>query len=233
MKAMSYFDVGVGKRPIERIATKELPAGKHGEEMPFFAARLGPCPSNTDARRPNSGEQAALDARLYTRSPAHLITTCPLCRGPLEVQAGIYNCAGRCHARWLEDAPGQLVDLAALPRGICGCCAPPRPLAAGARGPICPNSGRAHLSLPGGTTLLTDALPHGVCGCCAPPMPLIAQGETLACLARPEMRYRREGDRLIALAPAPAGAATTLETIDAALRRNSARLTTNGLFDLD
>ncbi|HET9224878.1 MAG TPA: hypothetical protein VFO07_20360 [Roseiflexaceae bacterium] len=92
---------------------------------------------------------------------------------------------------------------------------------------------REHLLLPGGASILVDTLPHGICSCCAPPMPLIAEGDALACLARPDQRYRREGQRLIALAPAPATKATTLEAIDAALRRNSARLTTNGLFDLD
>jgi hypothetical protein len=167
-------------------------------------------------------------------SPCHLVTTCPLCHGPLEAQGAIYRCAGRCGARWLEEAPGRLVDLAALPHGICGCCTPPRPLVRGESGPVCPASGRAHLLLPNGASVLADTLPHGVCGCCAPPMPLIAQGDALACLARPDRRYRREGQKLIALVPAPAaGASATLQAIDAALRRNSARLTTNGLFDLD
>jgi hypothetical protein len=212
---------------------KDVPTNKQDQVMLYFSARLGPCPSNTDSDWPKSGAQAALDTQPLTRSAAQPPTTCPLCRGPLDAQSGIYHCAGRCRARWLEEAPGRLVDLAVLAHGICGCCAPPRPLAAGTPGPICPNSGRAHLLLPGGASILADALPHGICGCCAPPMPLIAQGQALACLARPEMRYRREGDRLIALPPAPAGAKATLESIDAALRRNSARLTTNGLFDLD
>jgi hypothetical protein len=166
-------------------------------------------------------------------SPCHPVTTCPLCRGPLEGQGGIYRCAGRCGARWLEEAPGRLLDLAALPHGICACCTPPRPLVRGGPGLVCPASGREHLLLPGGASALVDALPHGVCACCAPPMPLIADDDALACLARPDRRYRREGRRLIALAPAPATGAAALEAIDAALRRNSARLTTNGLFDLD
>jgi hypothetical protein len=225
---MSYFDVGVGKRPVERDRTKEIPADDQGKETPYFATRLGPCPSNPNSRLPESEDQSTPNAQ------AHPLTECPLCRGPLEVRAGIYRCAGRCGARWLEDSPGRLVDLAALPHGICGCCAPPRPLARGERGLICPASRQAHLLLPSGASILTDALPHGVCGCCAPPMPLIAQDDALVCLARPDQRYRREGDQLIPLAPVPAiGAAATLEAIDAALRRNSARLTTNGLFDLD
>jgi hypothetical protein len=156
--------------------------------MPYFAARLGSCPSKPDSRWRQSEEQADPGA-LVPLSSCHLVTVCPLCRGQLEAQAGIYHCAGRCGARWLEEAPGRLVDLAALP--------------------------------------------HGICGCCAPPMPLIAQGDALVCLVRPDQRYRREGQQLIALAPVPAGAAATMAAIDAALRRNSARLTTNGLFDLD
>jgi hypothetical protein len=229
---MSYFRTGVGKRPTEQTMAKDVPTNKPDEKMPYFAARLGQCPSRPNGRWWQSDEQVEPGTSVIVSSCQH-VTICPLCRGPLEAQSGIYHCAGRCRARWLEEVPGRLVDLAALPHGICGCCAPPRPLAAGTPGPICPNSGRAHLLLPGGASILADALPHGVCDCCAPPMPLFAQGQALACLARPDMRYRREGDRLIALAPAPAGAIATLETIDAALRRNSARLTTNGLFDLD
>jgi hypothetical protein len=240
---MSYFDAGIGKRPTEQTNAKEAPAEKRDEETPYFAARLGPCPSDIRDYEPKSGEQAALDAQAHaltrsrahalTRSRAHALTQCPLCRGSLEAHAGIYRCAGRCGARWLEEAPGRLVDLAALPHGICACCAPPRPLVRGAPGPVCPASGRAHLLLPGGASVLADALPHGVCACCAPPMPLVAQGDALACLARPDRRYRREGQTLIALAPAPAAGAAALEAIDAALRCNSARLTTNGLFDLE
>jgi hypothetical protein len=178
-------------------------------------------------------EVQADSAASVTLSSCHLVTVCPLCRGPLEAQAGIYRCAGRCGARWLEEAPGRLIDLAALPHGICGCCAPPRPLVRGGHGLICPVSGREHVLLPSGASVLVDILPHGVCSCCAPPMPLIAEGDELACLAQPDRRYRREGQRLIALAPAQAGGAATLAAIDAALRRNSAHLTTNGLFDLD
>ena len=63
-------------------------------------------------------------------------------------------------------------------------------------------------------------------------MPLVPQADALVCLAHPERRYRREGQRLVPLALVP-GAGETLEAIDAALRRNSARLTINGLFDLD
>ena len=229
---MSYFDTSVGRRPIEQTAAKQATTQERVEETPYFAASIGPCPSKPDSRLPQSGEQADPGTHV-TVSPCHWVTTCPLCRGPLEAQGSVYHCIGRCGARWLEEAPGRLVDLAALPHGICGCCSPPRPLARGEPGPICPASGRAYLLLPSGASVLVDTLPHGVCSCCSPPMPLIAEDDALACLARPDRRYRRENQRLIALAPAPAGAAATLAAIDAALRRNSARLTTNGLFDLD
>jgi hypothetical protein len=229
---MSYFDTDVGKRPIEQMAAKKETIQERDEETPYFSARLGPCPSKPDSRRPQATEQAYPGAQV-TLPSCHRVINCPLCRSPLETQGSIYHCAGRCGARWLEETPGRLVDLAALPHGICGCCAAPRPLARGEPGPICPASGRAHLLLPSGASVLVDTLPHGVCSCCSPPMPLIAEGDTLACLARPDQRYRREGQRLIALAPAPAGSAAALEAIDIALRRNSARLTTNGLFDLD
>jgi hypothetical protein len=229
---MSYFNAGVGKRPIEQTAAKKEMIQERDEETPYFAARLGPCPSKPDSHLPQSVEQANPGAPV-TLSPCHLVTACPLCRGPLEAQGSVYRCTGRCGARWLEEVPGRLVDLAALPHGICGCCAPPRPLVRGEPELICPASGRAHLLLPSGASVLVDTLPHGVCGCCVPPMPLIAEGDALACLVRPDRRYRREGQRLIALAPAPAGSAATLQAIDAALRRNSARLTTNGLYDLD
>jgi hypothetical protein len=229
---MSYFDADVGKRLIEPSATQEAPASNLGKETPYFAAHLGPCLSKPEGHWRQSQQEGDLDASV-SFSASQLVAACPLCRGPLEAQAGIYRCAGRCGTRWLEQAPGQLVDLAALPHGICGCCTPPRPLARGARDLICPASGCAHLLLPDGASVLIDALPHGVCGCCVPSMPLIAHGDALACLARPDRSYRREGGRLIALAPTPAAGAATLAAIDTALRRNSARLTTNGLFDLD
>jgi hypothetical protein len=144
---------------------------------------------------------------------------------------------GRCGARWLEESPGRLVDLAALPFGICGCCRPPRALArSGAPagpGAICPAGGKTYLLLPNGAAVLAEALPYGTCRCCDPPMPLIRQGAALACLARPDQRYQRKGDRPVLIAPPHPTGAEALAAIDAALRRNSARLTTNGLFDLD
>jgi hypothetical protein len=56
----------------------------------------------------------------------------------------------------------------------------------------------------------------------------------LVCPARPDNRYRRERGQVV-LIPTKAAptAAETLEAIDVALRRNSARLTVHGLFDLD
>jgi hypothetical protein len=89
--------------------------------------------------------------------------------------------------------------------------------------------------MPDGTTLPADAAAHGICQCCAPPLPLVWREGNLTCQARPDQRYRRINDR-VTLIPSPAAAATpveTLATIDAALRRNNARVTINGLFDVE
>lgn len=166
---MAYFDTQLGERPGER-KPEPNPAGP-APERPYFAAQLGPAPDRPagppDAREPG----------------APLFADCPLCRGPLASERGVYHCRGRCGARWLVVPPGQLMDVAALPLGICGCCEPPQPLARAEAGAICPASGREYMLLPTG--------------------------------------------------PAPRSAADTLAAIDAALRRNTARLTVNGLFDLD
>ncbi|HEX5688838.1 MAG TPA: hypothetical protein VFX76_02500 [Roseiflexaceae bacterium] len=229
---MSYFDAGVGKRPAQPASVPETPAEKQPQPEGYFAASLGLGQRPALNRLQQADPYEDVGAHPLTRSPAHLLA-CPLCRGALEEREGIYQCVGRCNARWLEEAPGRLVDLAALPLGICRCCRPPTPLVHGALGEIlCPRSGRAHLLLPGGASALLDALPHGVCPCCQPAMPLVAQGDQLACLAHPERRYERNGERLVPITTAP-DATATLQAIDTALRRNSARLTTNGLFDLD
>ncbi|MGD9100197.1 MAG: hypothetical protein PVF45_06920 [Anaerolineae bacterium] len=148
---------------------------------------------------------------------------------------GLYHCQGRCGARWVEESPGHLVDLAALPLGVCACCQSPRPLVKSEQGAVCPVSGRAYLLLPDGTTLYADAAPHGVCLCCVPPMPLAWQDGSLVCQAKPANRYRRAGDQvsLIPRAKTTAPTSETLEAIDAALRRNSARVTVYGLFDVE
>jgi hypothetical protein len=222
--AMSYFDAELGKRPTGQSERKESQVESRAEPAAYFATRLGSAPRRFDSRI------LPADASEHTGAPSLI---CPLCRGTLEETEGVYRCAGRCGARWLEESAGRLVDVAALPLGICRCCHPPAPLTHGAPGEvICPRSGRAHLLLPGGTNTLLDTLLYGLCPCCKPPMPLVADGDALACLAHPERRYRREGERLVLLISSP-GAAETLEAIDTALRHNSARLTINGLFDLD
>jgi hypothetical protein len=233
---MSFFAAQVGKRPVEQTAAKESPAVDQEEEMQYFAAHLGPCPRSPDSRERHDRGLGAPDALAdrFISLPLLPLTHCPLCRGVLEAKGGLYHCAGRCGARWLEEPAGRLVDIAALPFGICGCCQPPQALVRGDGGAICPASGSAHLLLPDGTNVLAAALPHGVCQCCVPPMPLVPRGEALVCLARPEQRYRRMGDQVARiLLSSTISAADTHAAIDHALRRNSARLTVNGLFDLD
>jgi hypothetical protein len=91
-----------------------------------------------------------------------------------------------------------------------------------------------YLLLPDGGAFPADAAPHGICQCCIPPLPLVWRDGNLVCQAKPEHRYRRVGDR-VALAPAPQPTLTpaeALEAIDAALRRNDARVSVNGLFDV-
>ena len=217
---------------MKQASATESPAENHAQPGGYFAAGLGTVPRQPIGEMQEADSSQDVGAHPLTRSPARPLA-CPLCRGALEDREGIYQCVGRCNARWLEEAPGRLIDLAVLPLGICRCCQPPLPLVHGAQTEIlCPSSARAHLLLPGGASVLLDALPHGVCPCCQPAMPLVADGDALACLAHPERQYRREGDRLIPVPSAP-DASATLQAIDTALRRNSARLTTNGLFDLD
>jgi hypothetical protein len=87
--------------------------------------------------------------------------------------------------------------------------------------------------LPSGPAPLAVAAPEGLCRCCAPAAPLARQGDTLACAAQPHNRYQRQGDQLVLLPATAAPTAEALATIDAALRRNNARVMINGLFDLD
>jgi hypothetical protein len=89
--------------------------------------------------------------------------------------------------------------------------------------------------LPDGETLPADAAPHGICQCCVPPLPLLWREGHLVCQARPDNRYRRVGSQvsLVPTAQTNAPTAETLQAIDAALRRNSARVTVYGLFDVE
>src|SRR5436853_3247811 len=235
---MSYFRTNLGKRPVDQPDAEAQPKSDAGweKERPYFAARLGPCPSKAEDRRPEGGDRGVAGDSHSSQSP-HAerqapISCCPLCRAALLAEGGLYRCAGRCGAAWLEESPGRLVDLAALPFGVCRCCRAPRALVRGERGAVCPASGSAHLLLPDGTTILADTAPQGVCQCCAPPAPLVWRDQALVCSARPDNHYRRAGEQLVLIPTTPA-ATETLEAIDAALRQNSARLTVHGLFDLD
>jgi hypothetical protein len=236
---MSYFNMQIGERPIdEPDESNQLDKSSliHKKELPYFAASLGACPAKPD-RQAQSGDARnphAEDIDPLTRSPAHPLTPCPLCRGPLEGEQGVYRCAGRCGARWLEESPGRLIDLAALPLGICACCRPPRALVRGERGAVCPASGDEYVLLPTSPLPLDVAAPEGLCLCCAPPSPLARQDGALVCVAKPHNHYQRQGGTHVTLAPpSTPTTAAALAAIDTALRRNTAKLTVNGLFDLD
>jgi hypothetical protein len=156
----------------------------------------------------------------------------------MHVAGGLYLCQGRCGARWLEEVPGQLVDVAALPYGVCGCCTPPHALVRAEEGAVCPGSGATYLLLPDGTVRRADDAPYGLCQCCAPAAPLTRRDGKLVCQARPDHVYQvdhRQGKTALFIGP-PNPIATSEEVwqaIDSALQRNSARVTVNGLFDPD
>ena len=229
---MSYFDARLGQRPVLGIKDEEEKTKDMGPR-PCFATQTGPRPLtpgdvNTQYPIPNPTPLRSGDYRI--QSP-----NCPLCRGPLSREDDLYHCQGRCGARWVEASPGHLVDLAALPLGVCACCQPPQALVQSEGGAVCPTSGRPYLLLPDGATLPADAAPHGICQCCVPPMPLACRDGHLVCQARPTNHYRRV-DGKVALIPTPrttAPPAETLAAIDAALRRNSAQVTVYGLFDVE
>jgi hypothetical protein len=226
---MSYFGATLGPRP-----SSDGPAETDGPTTrPEPATRLAARPTTTGERPATTGP-ATPETPAIT-GPAILAPTCPLCRGALAEERGVWRCRGRCGASWAEDLGGALVDLAALPYGVCACCERPRPLARAPGGAACPASGLAYLLLPEGPRPLAEAAPHGLCRCCTPPMPLVLQDGALACRARPGQRYTRTGGVVTPLASEPAGrdTAEALAAIDAALRQNSARVTVNGLFDLD
>jgi hypothetical protein len=65
-------------------------------------------------------------------------------------------------------------------------------------------------------------------------MPLVMLGDTLVCREKQQQRYTSTQGLVIAQPVAPAhDLAATHASIDAALRRNSARVAVNGLFDLE
>ncbi len=241
---MSYFDARLGQRPVLRIKDEEEKTKDMGPR-PCFATQTGPRPLTPgDAKSqypiPLHSAPGTLVSNPTPLCPGDWSIqspppVCPLCRGLLVNQDGLYHCQGRCGARWVEASPGHLVDLAALPLGVCACCQPPQALVQSEGGAVCPASGRAYLLLPNGATLPADAAPHGICQCCVPPMPLACRDGHLVCQARPANHYRR-ADGEVALVPTPratAPPAETLAAIDAALRRNSAQVTVYGLFDVE
>lgn len=228
---MSYFNSELGQRPLAppEAPAQTAPPGDAGEKGPrLFAAGLGACPRPLD-RADSPGPVAEQAGGLLDAS-----ALCPLCRAPLPAPdaCGVRECAGRCGARWLPDAGGRLLDVAALPFGVCACCRPAQPLARAEGGAVCPRSGQEYLLLPGGPILRAQAAPEGLCACCAPPAPLLRQGQDLVCSAKPAQRYELRNGAPVPVA-SPAGAAAILAAIDAALRKNSARVGINGLFDLD
>ncbi len=232
---VSYFSARVGQRPGREeggggAGGREVGSGEAGsreqESGSYFGARLGPLETNA----PNSPIPHS-----PIPTPQSLISNCPLCRGTLVQEGGLYRCQGRCGARWVQESPGRLVDLAALPLGVCACCERPQALVQGERGAVCPGSGQDYLLLPDGETLPATAAPHGVCQCCVPPLPLLWWEEHLVCQAKPNNCYQRVGSQvsLVSTAQTNAPTAETLQAIDAALRRNSARVTVYGLFDVE
>lgn len=227
---MAYFKSELGQRPLvppEAPAPPEV--SRDAEKEPrLFAAGLGACP-----RPPPSG-YAARQEPLPAADGEPQPVACPLCQARLSAPdpRGVCQCAGRCGARWLPDSAGRLLDLAALSFGICACCQPAQALVRAEGGAVCPRSAQEYLLLPGGPIPRAQAAPEGLCACCAPAAALVRQGGDLVCSARPAQRYELQGDMAVPVAQS-AGAAATLAAIDAALRKNSARVGVNGLFDLE
>ena len=161
---------------------------------PYFAAQLGSRPPVINKQRPGANTLGPSTSQSKIQNPKSTPALragaseiqnpksfCPLCHGELTKQGGLYHCQGRCGARWLEESPNRLIDLAALPFGVCTCCPQPQPLGRSDRGAVCPITGREYLLLPDGPVPLAEAAPDGLCHCCRPPMPLIWQDEALVC----------------------------------------------------
>jgi hypothetical protein len=259
---MSYFDTRLGKRPASTPSTEqskhETPSAV--EPTGLFAASTGARPSGAgqgdaetrrrgdaevgwegriSAKRDTPGMQSVhpVADNEHNQRPATTVSpchqACPLCRSDLVSERGLWRCQGRCGAKWLEEG-GRLLDLASLPFGICTCCKQPAALIRTDDGVQCPGSGRGYLLLPEGARLRDEAAPYGVCLCCTPAMPLVMLGDVLVCRAKPQQRYTQAQGQVVAQPEAPAHDLTaTHAAIDAALRRNSARVAVNGLFDLE
>jgi hypothetical protein len=228
---MSYFKSKTGQKPNitspERpqttkstFATKPAFAAK-----PAFATSLGQRPP-----QPSSGSSQSAQAT----TAITLTKPCPLCQGEVLNKGGLYYCQGRCQATWWRDSTGQLIDLAALPLGICRCCNPPQALVPATPGAICPDTSQVYLLLSEGPVPLAEAAPHGLCHCCQPALPLEPHEDGLICPAKPYHRYEEQAGQVVLLAPQGGfTTAATLAAIDEALRHNTAQLTVNGLFDFD
>jgi hypothetical protein len=228
---VSYFSARVGKGAANDDRRTADNAGRpandgrrtNDDRRPLFAARTG--------SRPTKHTQHATRNTQYPISDIQYLS-CPLCRSPLSQENGLWRCQGRCGARWVEDGNSGLLDLAALPFGVCACCERPQALVRGDDGPVCPASGRRYLLLAGGAALPADAALHGLCQCCAPPSPLDGR---LVCQAKPTHEYRCTAGG-VTLVGSPNGSGTPTETlaaIDEALRRNNARVVINGLFEAE
>jgi len=225
---MSYFKATTGPAVHGPSSTKEKEADRPaaqpaGRARSHFSAQPGQRPLTPPGAEPAASLQAG------SVRP----TRCPLCGHGLADEAGLYHCQEGCHTRWLVETTGQLVDLAGLPFGVCGCCQPPQALIRGEQHILCPVSGEAYLLLSAGPAPLAQAAPHGLCQCCQPSMPLLRQEEQLVCQAKPFNRYEQDDQQLILISPPPLRQDDVWTAIDDALRQNTARLTVNGLFDLE
>lgn len=220
---MSYFKANIGPPTGEKQQTDkhQAPSNRQSVERqkPHFAAELGQRPAEPATPRPAA------------TSPVRPVT-CPLCGGQLLAKDGLYLCQDRCQTHWLADATGHLVDLVTLPFGVCTCCTPPQALLRSNQNAICPISSEVYLLLPDGPALLAEAAPHGLCQCCQPAIPLVVQNNQLVCGAKPFNQYEKHGEQITRLSTTPASPSDVLDAIDEALRRNTAQLTVNGLFDL-
>ncbi len=231
---MSYFGASLGQRPgpetdkPKTTSQEAIAEGQKPATQPHFTSQIGPRPARL-AQSPPSVPPSP--------TPVPELPRCPLCRGALALENGLYHCQGRCGGRWLapNGSPDHLVDVAALPYGACACCEPPQALIKSDAGLLCPQSARAYLLLPDGTTTLADATPYGVCQCCLPPMPLAWNEGKIVCLGKMENVYQHDGSGFVLGTPSRATATPqeTLQAIDEALRRNDAWVTVNGLFDVD
>jgi hypothetical protein len=222
---MGYFGAGVGGRvnAIGTSAPTEHALGV-GAANPLFAAALG--------ARPQPEKASPVPAPTATPgTPA-----CPLCSSDTERTDGLIGCVGRCRARWLEDGTGRLIDVAALPFGVCSCCTPRRALAGAEWGAICPASGKGYLLLAGGPALVETAAPDGLCTCCAPPAPLVWEEERLVCSRKRDRIYQHKGGNGVTASetekPNIGTQSEFIQAVDAALHANSAQLTVFGLFDI-